>query len=63
MDQMNPNMQVEKPELVEALAQNLSNAVVLYFKAHGHHWNVMGPDFAEFHEFFGEIYEIGRAHV
>ena len=48
---------IEKPELVEALADNLANAVVLYFKAHGHHWNVMGPDFAEFHEFFEMIYE------
>jgi len=56
MDHMNPNMQVEKPELVQALAENLSNAVVLYFKAHGHHWNVMGPDFAQFHDFFEEIY-------
>lgn len=54
--QHNPNMMVEKPELVNALAENLSNAVVLYFKAHGHHWNVVGPDFAEFHDFFEEIY-------
>lgn len=54
--QHEPNMMVEKPELVNALAENLSNAVVLYFKAHGHHWNVMGPDFAEFHDFFEEIY-------
>ena len=44
-------------ELVENLVECLSNAVVFKFKAHGHHWNVMGPDFAEFHEFFGEIYE------
>jgi starvation-inducible DNA-binding protein len=50
-------MIIEKPELVEALADNLANAVVLYFKAHGHHWNVTGRDFAEFHEFFEEIYE------
>ena len=60
---MNPNMQIEKPELVEALAENLSNAVVLYFKAHGHHWNVMGPDFAQFHDFFEEIYEDVHAQL
>lgn len=54
---MNANMRVEKPELVEALAEVLGNAVTLYFKAHGHHWNVMGRDFAQFHEFFSEIYE------
>jgi len=29
----------------------------MYFKAHGHHWNVKGRDFAEFHDFFQEIYE------
>jgi starvation-inducible DNA-binding protein len=51
------NMRVEKPEVVECLADTLGNAVHLYFKAQGHHWNVMGRDFAQFHEFFQEIYE------
>jgi starvation-inducible DNA-binding protein len=27
-----------------------------YITAHQFHWNVVGPDFAEFHEFFEEIY-------
>lgn len=54
---LNPNMRAEKPELVEALARVLGDNVVLYTKAHGHHWNVMGRDFAQFHEFFAEIYE------
>lgn len=26
-------------------------------KAHGYHWNVESDDFAQLHEFFGEIYE------
>jgi starvation-inducible DNA-binding protein len=50
-------MNIEKPELVNALAVGLSDAVVLSHKVQGAHWNVMGPDFPEFHEFFGEIYE------
>jgi starvation-inducible DNA-binding protein len=50
-------MNVEKPELVNALAVALSDAVVLSHKVQGAHWNVMGPDFPEFHEFFSEIYE------
>jgi len=25
-------------------------------KAQGHHWNVVGPDFVQFHDFFAEIY-------
>jgi starvation-inducible DNA-binding protein len=54
---MHKDFSVEKPELVQALANSLSNAVVLYFKAHGHHWNVVGSDFSQFHDFFQEIYE------
>jgi starvation-inducible DNA-binding protein len=54
---MNHNMRVEKPELVECLANTLGNAVHLYYKAQGHHWNVTGRDFAQFHDFFSEIYE------
>ena len=53
----NPNMMVQKPELIEALAEVLGNSVVMYFKAQGHHWNVTGRDFAQFHDFFSEIYE------
>ena len=50
-------MDVQKPELVNALAVCLSDAVVLSLKIQGAHWNVMGPDFAQFHEFFQEIYD------
>jgi starvation-inducible DNA-binding protein len=39
------------------LTTTLSDVVVMYFKAHGHHWNVTGPDFAQFHDFFANIYE------
>ena len=54
---LNPNMRVEKPEVVSCLADTLGNAAHLYFKAHGHHWNVTGRDFSQFHDFFAEIYE------
>lgn len=50
-------MMMQKPELVEALAEVLGNNVVMYFKAHGHHWNVTGRDFSQFHDFFAMIYE------
>jgi len=50
-------MAVENPQLVEALTKVLGNEVVMYFKAHGHHWNVVGNDFSQFHAFFAEIYE------
>lgn len=44
------------PDLAEELNELLANVVSFYFKAHGAHWNVMGTDFAEYHELFGEIY-------
>lgn len=44
-----------KEEVAECLADTLGNAVVLYFKAHGHHWNVKGKHFTQFHEFFAMI--------
>jgi starvation-inducible DNA-binding protein len=50
-------MAIENPQLVEALKKLLGNEVVMYFKAHGHHWNVVGSDFSQFHDFFAEIYE------
>ena len=28
-----------------------------YVKAHGAHWNVTGPDFLQYHDLFGKIYE------
>ena len=29
----------------------------MYFVAHGYHWNVEGPDFSQYHDLFGTIYE------
>lgn len=43
--------------LIECLETALSSAVVLYFLAHGSHWNVKGPAFGAYHELFSEIYE------
>lgn len=44
-----------KMEVAECLADTMGNAVVLYFKAHGHHWNVKGKHFTQFHDFFAMI--------
>lgn len=46
-----------KEELGFQLAHLLSDNVTAKFLAHGYHWNVMGPEFTQFHEFFAEIYE------
>lgn len=50
-------MNIEKPELVNALATVLADSVVLSYKLQGAHWNVVGPDFSANHAFFQEIYE------
>ena len=44
-------------QVAEALKGLLCNAIVFYFTAHRAHWNVTGPDFAEYHELFGDIYD------
>jgi len=46
-----------RTELSSSIAVVLGSVVTMYFKTHGHHWNVKGRDFAEFHDFFQEIYE------
>jgi starvation-inducible DNA-binding protein len=43
--------------LALALTTCLANATVMYHRTHGFHWNVVGADFPEWHDKFGEIYE------
>jgi len=44
-------------ELVTSMKIVLANTFAMYFKAHGHHWNVEGKDFSQMHDFFAGIYE------
>ena len=43
-------------ELVNNMKIVLANTFVMYMKTHGYHWNVIGSDFPQLHEFFGDIY-------
>lgn len=43
-------------ELLELLKKYQANSVVFANTAHGFHWNVEGPLFAQYHELFGDIY-------
>jgi len=43
-------------ELIDMLKVLLADNITLKLKSHGYHWNVEGDDFAQYHEFFGEIY-------
>ena len=50
-------MKTPNPELGEKLAHLLSDVVALGFITQGYHWNVKGMNFAQFHQFFADIYE------
>lgn len=43
--------------LTDELSELLGDVTVLYFRAHGYHWNVEGEDFAQYHALFETIYE------
>ena len=35
----------------------MATSFAFYLKAHNYHWNVEGSDFAQYHEFLGNLYE------
>ena len=43
--------------LADDLKTLLASKYAFVIKAQNFHWNVEGPDFAQLHEFFGDIYE------
>lgn len=43
--------------LVDDLKRVQADTFALYAKSHFYHWNVMGSDFVQYHDFLGEIYE------
>jgi starvation-inducible DNA-binding protein len=42
--------------LINQLKTILGTNFALYFKAHGYHWNVEGPNFNDYHAFLGVFY-------
>ena len=56
---MKPNIGISEENLKgvnQLLNVVLSNQHVLYIKTRKYHWNVSGPNFKEYHEFFEEQY-------
>ena len=53
---MDDNLTIEMKKL-------LASTFSLYLKAHGFHWNVMGSNFPQYHDFFGEVYEMAHGEV
>lgn len=48
-------------DLIEKTKVLLADTFVMYMKAHSYHWNVIGSDFPQFHDFFADIY--GELHT
>jgi starvation-inducible DNA-binding protein len=44
-------------EITNPLKVAFANTYALYLKAQNYHWNVEGPMFPMYHDFFGNIYE------
>ena len=42
--------------LAEELRKILADVFTMYLKTHHYHWNIVGSDFVQYHEFLGEIY-------
>lgn len=55
--QKQQNYYVEDNMLAEALKTLLSTSYAFVIKAQHFHWNVEGPNFPQYHKFFGDIYE------
>ena len=43
-------------ELINSLQKVLADTFTMYYKAHASHWNVEGPNFPQYHDFFADIY-------
>lgn len=42
--------------LQELMKKVLADTFAMYLKAHNYHWNVEGPNFVQYHDFFGQLY-------
>jgi len=47
---------VDKETLVENMKVLLASSYSVALKAQNYHWNVTGPNFGEYHTFFGDYY-------
>lgn len=52
-----------KPELIDVLLKLMGASYHLYYRAHAFHWNVLGSNFHQYHDFFGEVADAVYAPV
>lgn len=43
--------------LNDAITELFNDNFSYYYKAHSFHWNILGEDFPQYHNFFGNVYE------
>lgn len=48
---------MDNTTLIDQAKIVLADTFVMYMKAHSYHWNVIGPNFPQLHDFFGNLYE------
>lgn len=48
---------MDKTQLVELMKKLLANTYAFAIKTQNYHWNVTGPNFAQYHDFFQTVYE------
>jgi starvation-inducible DNA-binding protein len=48
---------MDNKTLIEQMKIVLATNFSFYLKSQYYHWNVTGPNFAQYHDFFGKIYE------
>ena len=48
--------QMGRPDLVRTMHIVLANTFSMYLLAHKYHWNVEGPFFSPYHDFFSKVY-------
>ena len=46
-----------REQLTEKMKVVLADSFAFYLKAHQFHWNVEGPDFPQYHDFLGNLYQ------
>jgi starvation-inducible DNA-binding protein len=50
-------------ELIESMKRTFATHFQYYVKAHGFHVNVVGPNFTQYHDLFGKIYEHAQEEI
>jgi starvation-inducible DNA-binding protein len=48
---------MDKEQLISQMKVILASSFSFYLKTQNYHWNVTGPNFAQYHNFFGDLYE------